>query len=344
MAQISPRTLQTVGGDDREGAFTRVSALGANSSLRPSRRSFVVGGALAAVVATVGEAAARSGGGGGRNRAFKISLAQSSLDGEISAGRLRAVDLSRVASGLGIDAIEYDSRFLQGKPGDRAFLADLRRRAVGEGVWSLLIRVSDPAPLAVADARLRSLAVDSFRPWLATAARLGCHAVGVRVRGRGSEDEQAGWASESLRKLAELGAGEGIDVLVERHVGLAHDSRWLADVVAAVDHSSCGTLPEFSRARPQAQSRKLVAQELRDLMPTARGVSATSYDFDARGNETHLNYPLLCKVIADSGYHGYVGIDYRGSRLSEYAGIERTRKLLERTRSQLASRAASLGR
>ena len=79
-------------------------------------------------------------------------------------------------------------------------------------------------------------------------------------------------------------------------------------------------------------------------MPAARGVSAKSYDFDPRGNEKRINYPLMCKIVTDAGYRGYLGITYAGQRLSEYAGIERTKSLLERTRERLVSRAVSLRR
>ena len=35
------------------------------------------------------------------------------------------------------------------------------------------------------------------------------------------------------------------------------------------------------------------------------------------------------KIVTDAGYHGYVGIEYEGSKLSEHEGIIATKKLLE---------------
>jgi len=44
----------------------------------------------------------------------------------------------------------------------------------------------------------------------------------------------------------------------------------------------------------------------------------------------------MMRIVKGAGYSGYVGIEYEGSRLSERDGIEATKRLLERVRSQLA--------
>jgi sugar phosphate isomerase/epimerase len=70
-------------------------------------------------------------------------------------------------------------------------------------------------------------------------------------------------------------------------------------------------------------------------MPFAKGVSAKSYDFDAQGRETTLDYPRILKIVTDSGYHGYVGIEYEGKRLTEPEGIKATKRLLESVRGSM---------
>ena len=57
-------------------------------------------------------------------------------------------------------------------------------------------------------------------------------------------------------------------------------------------------------------------------------VSAKSYDFDANGNETTLDYERLLQIVKDAGYTGYIGIEYEGERLSEEEGIQATKDLL----------------
>jgi sugar phosphate isomerase/epimerase len=68
------------------------------------------------------------------------------------------------------------------------------------------------------------------------------------------------------------------------------------------------------------------------MVPYAKGVSAKSYDFDAAGNETQLDYARIMKIVTDAGYHGHVGIEYEGRRLTEPQGILATKKLLESLR------------
>ncbi len=69
------------------------------------------------------------------------------------------------------------------------------------------------------------------------------------------------------------------------------------------------------------------------MMPYAKGVSAKSYDFDADGQgDARSTIARILKIVTDAGYHGYVGIEYEGSRLTEPEGIKATKKLLESLR------------
>ena len=75
-----------------------------------------------------------------------------------------------------------------------------------------------------------------------------------------------------------------------------------------------------------------VYDAIAQMMPFAKGVSAKSYDFDESGRESHLDFSRIMKIVTDAGYHGYVGIEYEGSKLSEHDGIIATKKLLESIR------------
>jgi len=65
-------------------------------------------------------------------------------------------------------------------------------------------------------------------------------------------------------------------------------------------------------------------------MPYAKGVSAKSYSFDEEGYETRVDYPRIMDIVLDSGYEGFVGVEYEGSELSEEEGILATKELLEK--------------
>ena len=61
-----------------------------------------------------------------------------------------------------------------------------------------------------------------------------------------------------------------------------------------------------------------------------------SNEFDDQGNEVHTDYFKIMKIVLDADYHGYVGIEYKGKKLDEYAGIRSTKRLLEKALQSLA--------
>ncbi len=71
-------------------------------------------------------------------------------------------------------------------------------------------------------------------------------------------------------------------------------------------------------------------------MPYAKGVSGKSYAFDAEGNETKMDFYRLMKIVKDSGYKGYVDVEYEGTQLSEKDGVIATKKLLDKVFDSLA--------
>jgi len=318
-------------------------------SWRGSRRRFMLGASLAIGAASgyglpsVASARAGQGEGPSGTRPFKISLAQGSLHKELLATRLDPLDFAKAASSFGIDAIEYASQFYKDKHRDRAYLAELKRRSVGEGCWGLLIRIDGEGELGAPKKKARQRAVDNHKRWVEAAAFLGCHAVRVNAESQGSEDDQANYVSDGLRRLCEFSDKHGIDVLVENRGGLSSQGGWLAEVLTAVGHPRCGSLPDFGGWTAPGGKDYDRYTGVRELMPFARAVSAKSLDFDARGDETSINYPLMLEIVTGGGYRGHVAIAYEGTRLSERAGIERTKALLERVREQLGSRGERRG-
>jgi L-ribulose-5-phosphate 3-epimerase len=306
----------------------------------PSRRTFLHAaastlGALGSLGALPGQSLPVARADGAGPKPFKLSLSQRSLHEEFASGRLDPLDFARVANGLGIDAVEYDSQFHERKLKDKGYLAELKRRAANEGVWSLLLLVDGAGELGAPDEKGRRRAVDGHKKWVEAAAFLGCHAVRVQAASRGSEDDQVAWLSDGLRRLCRFSDSFGVDVLVENRAGFSAKGSWLVEVLNAVGHPRCGSRPDFGNFELDDGSEYDRYQGVRELMPFARAVSAKAYDFDSRGEETRINYARMLKVVLDAGYRGYVGIEYEGKRLSEQAGIARTKQLLERVSTQL---------
>lgn len=262
---------------------------------------------------------------------FRISLAQWSLHRTLRAGDLDHLDFARSArQDFGIEAIEYVNTFFKDKAADGAYLAEMNRRAAGEGVYQHLIMCDGEGRLGDPDAARRTEAVDNHRKWIDAAGTLGCVTIRVNAASEGSFDEQQKLAADGLRRLSELGDAGGINVIVENHGGLSSNGQWLAGVMRLVDHPRCGTLPDFGNFYEYDRY-----QGVEDLMPFAKAVSAKTHDFDEAGNESTKDYRRLMRIVLDAGFHSWVGIEYEGSELPEDEGIRRTKVLLERVRAEL---------
>ena len=272
---------------------------------------------------------------------FPLSLAQWSLHRALQARRMDNLDFPAVAKrDYGIDAVEFVNTFFKDKAQDLAYLRELRKRADDEGVRCCLIMVDGEGQLAHPDEDLRKKAVDAHKKWINAAAFLGCHSVRVNLDGEGSARSMRKSAVASLQSLGNFADPLELRVLVENHGGRSSDGEWLAEVMTEAEHRRVGTLPDFGNFQLEDGKSYDRYKGVGELMPWACAVSAKSYDFDAQGEETTIDFRRMLKIVTDAGYRAWVGIEYEGEKLSEPDGIRATKKLLEKVRDELAAELA----
>ncbi len=267
---------------------------------------------------------------------FRISLAQWSLHRALRGGQLDNLDFAKTArEQFGIDGIEYVNSFFQDKAEDRKYLGQMKQRAEDFDVRSLLIMCDGEGRLGDPDAAARTRAVENHYRWVTAAQFLGCHSIRVNAASEGSFDEQIALAADGLRRLSEFAAGHALNVIVENHGGLSSNGAWLARTIETVGRDNCGTLPDFGNFRVAADQEYDRYKGVAELMPFARAVSAKSHDFAADGSETHTDYTRMMRIVLDAGYRGWVGIEFEGDGLDEFAGIRATQALLKKVRQEL---------
>ena len=300
-----------------------------------NRRTFIASSAVAGAVLTspiFGRQVLA-----GEKPLFEISLAQWSLNRGFFDGSYDTLDFARIArETFGIEAIEYVNQFYQDRLDD-TLVGELRQRAEGEGVQSLLIMIDNEGALGDPDSAARQQAVSNHHRWADAAHALGCHSIRVNASSSGSWDEQMKLAADGLNSLAAYCKDLGLNVLVENHGGLSSNAQWLSGVMKLADNPVVGTLPDFGnfvidRETGESYDRYKGTAE---LMPWARAVSAKTHGFDEHGNETSTDYRRIMGIVIDAGYHGWVGIEYEGDNLPEEEGVFRTKHLLERVRQEL---------
>ena len=262
----------------------------------------------------------------GQEQKFKISLAEWSFHVALGKGEMTNLDFPRIAkTKYNLDAVEYVSIFFKGKSEDTKYLTSLKDSCTKYGVESLLIMVDGEGNLADTSAAVRQKAVENHYKWVKAAKFLGCHSIRVNAAGKGTMGQMQAAAIDGLGKLAEYAAGYGINVIVENHGGNSSIGRWLVEIMKAVNKPNIGVLPDFGNF--YEYDRYIGVKE---MMPFAKGVSGKTHDFDQDGNETQIDYPKMMKIIADSGFKGYIDVEYEGMKLSEADGVKASIALLQK--------------
>ena len=299
-----------------------------------SRRDFFQASALAATaLALPGLASAAS-----KAPLFRISLAQWSLHRALKGGKLDNLDFAReTKKEFGIEAVEYVNQFFKDKAKDTGYLTEMKKRAAGEGVESLLIMIDGEGRLGDPDAAKRTQAVENHYKWVEAAKFLGCHAIRVNAASAGTYQEQVKLAADGLGRLTEFGAKHDISVIVENHGGLSSNGKWLSETLKKVGHKRAGSLPDFGNFRIGKGKMYDRYKGVDELMPFAQGVSAKSHAFDDEGSEKHTDYDRMLDIVVNKhGWRGHIGIEFEGGG-SEDVGIQKTRALLERVRDRITA-------
>jgi len=262
---------------------------------------------------------------------FKISLAQWSLHKTLQQKKLDNLDFAKVTKEkFGIEAVEYVNQFFKDKANDAAYLAEMKKRTSDLGVTNVLIMIDGEGALGDVDEQKRNKAVENHYKWVDAAKYLGCHSIRVNAGTTADYEEGKKLAADGLRRLSEHAKPLDMNVIVENHGGLSSNGKWLAETIRLTGMSNCGTLPDFGNFYEYDRY-----QGVTDLMPFAKAVSAKSYDFNEAGEDTKIDFLKMMKIVMDANYHGWVGIEYEGSRMSEDDGIIATKKLLEKCMAAL---------
>ena len=274
----------------------------------------------------------------------KISLAQWSLHRAIKINQtLSPFDFSLKAREMGFDAVEYVSSLywneLKTKP-IKKVTKTLLNNSKDHGIKNLIIMVDGEGDLASNSKNNRHKSIDNHKKWIEMAYDLGCHSIRVNLNGEKSKNKWIEYSSESLTQLCLISKKDKINIIVENHGGLSSNASYLANVMKNVNLDNCGTLPDFGnfcieKIDPENYFSQCINeydkyQGMTELMPYAKAVSAKSYDFDTKGEESTIDFKRIIDITKEFNYDGYYGIEYEGLNLGENDGIIKTKKLLEK--------------
>jgi L-ribulose-5-phosphate 3-epimerase len=301
----------------------------------PTRRDFLKGSAALATgfaLASTGRLASAA-----TKRDFKISVAGWSLHREVFSGKKKQIELFKVIrEEFDIGAFELVNTMLE-VPTAR-YIRNLSKEASKYKVEIPLIMVDAEGSLGDTRADRRKLAVRNHEKWIYAASDLGCHSIRVNWRGepKGIENDPAKVqehikrSADTYRDLVAFGEKNGgIKVIIENHGGWSSDPKYLIPLMKEVDSPNFGTLPDFGNFPSNVDRYDGIDK----MMPYAKALSAKCKDFDSDGNHIKTDFKRMIEICVDKhGYHGYIGIEYEGSRISERDGIRAARDLLLKLR------------
>lgn len=288
-----------------------------------------------------------------KNLFFEFSLAQWSLHKTFQNQGVSPYEFASIAKELGFKGLEYVSQLYpdvmestEKQVALDAFVEKNNRLAAEHGMQNVLIMIDGEGNLSSSDDNERNTAINNHKMWIKAAHDMRCSS--VRINLYGEKDPQK-WISNSIMSLSELSdyASElNINVIVENHGRITSNVPYLMQAINRTEKANCGTLPDFGNFCIAEEGYGSLSdgsckefydpyKGVTEMMPKAFGVSAKSYDFDENGDETTLDYYRLLSIVKESGYYGYIGVEYEGSRLSEREGILATKSLLEKAASKL---------
>ena len=283
-----------------------------------------------------------------QERFFKLSLAQWSLHRTFNENGTDPFKFAEIAKEAGFQGLEYVNHIYASQIDELGFdkvIDSLNILSKKNSMRNVLIMIDGEGDLASPDKEVRNAAVENHKKWVDAAQKLGCHSIRVNTFGTNDPELWVPAVVDGLKKLSTYAATKDINVLAENHGWLSSNVPVLMEAIKKVDMENCGTLPDFGNWCVKRKDGERWGECLKEypdkyegietMLTEAKAVSAKAYDFDAKGNETTLDFPRIVKLVKDSGYSGYVGVEYEGDRLSEQQGIIAIKNLLLKSAESL---------
>jgi sugar phosphate isomerase/epimerase len=265
-----------------------------------------------------------------KNKKFRISLAQWSLHRAIQSRLTTNLEFPRIArEQFGIEGLEFVNQLWQAPTAD--YIGLLKTNMHATQTKCVLIMCDGEGYMGHPDRAARMAAAANHYKWVDITAELGGHSIRTNMY---PGDQQPGTAveiedflnrcAESFTALCGYARKANINVIIENHGGISSDADVVVSLMKKVNLPNFGTLPDFGNFPKETDKYEAI----RKMMPYAKGVSFKCGDFDAAGNETNINMDRMMGIVDAAGYQGWVGIEYGGSRLTEFEGIQAAKRYL----------------
>ncbi len=239
----------------------------------------------------------------GAKSRLRSAICAYSFRDALQKGTLKYEDFVPMAVDNDVDGLDLTVYWFPST--DASFLLPLKRLAYRHGVeiYSISVRTNMCQPTA----ELRDKEVADVKKWIDVAASLGAGHIrvfGGTVPKTSTEDEAAKWVVDVLARGAAYAAGKGVILGLENHGGITARASRIVEIIKKVDSPWAAVNLDTGNFTADAYA------QIAEILPYAANVQ---YKTEIRGTDGILevaDWDRLTKMIATSGYRGYLALEY----------------------------------
>lgn len=244
---------------------------------------------------------------------------------ELQAKTLTYADLVRKAVEWDIDGLDMTVYWMPSTGPE--FTLPLRRLAyvMGVEIYSISVRSELTRP-AAADRRKE---VESLYRWIDVANALGASHIrvfGGNVPKGATEDQAVAWVVECLQRSADYASTKGVILGLENHGGICTRAERIIEMVDKVDS------PWVAINLDTGNFRSDVFKQIEMCLPKTVNIQVKAEMVDESGKRVPQDWDRVVKLVAASGYKGYLALEYEAAPDAMRAVPELMAKLRELTR------------
>ncbi len=254
---------------------------------------------------------------------FELSLHQISVKKLFNSNQLDLMRYPKFAKEqFGISNVEFDVTWCAPLLDAPEKADEIRKQADSAGVKIRVLLCGGSPALDASTADEREAAISEHLKWAEVAGRLGCEFLRVRAATKGDRQEQLEHAAAGIGALCDKLKSSSVSVLIENIGGFSRDPSWLVELVKRIGVKRVGLIADFANFDGD------IYEGVKQLLPYTKSICTKSWDFDAEGNETKIDFQRMMKIIKESKFRGCIAIEYLGGE--PVAGIKKTAALVKK--------------
>lgn len=207
------------------------------------------------------------------------------------------------------------------------FTLPLRRVAYLNGVEIYSISVRSELTRAAAEDRRKEVA--SLYRWIDVANSLGASHIrvfGGNVPKGATEEQAAAWVVECLLRASDYAAARGVILGLENHGGITLRAERMIEIVNKVDS------PWVKINLDTGNFRSQVFEQIQMCLPLTVNIQVKVEAPDESGKPVPQDWDRVVKMVADSGYKGYLALEYEAEEPALQAVPRHMARIRELTR------------